>query len=79
MKEGIGVIGTQTILHDYAPLMIELGLFDDEGLTKGRKLSTSVPEFFGLSTDVSAPDPAKARERAAKRKKKQEQTKITPK
>jgi len=76
MKRSIGVIGAQTILYDYAPLM---GEESEDILTRGRRLTTSFPELMGLSTDVAKTDEFKARESAAKRKKAQMKTKITPK
>ena len=77
MKKSIGVVGAQTILYDYAPLMGEGE--NEELMTWGRRLTTSFPELFGLSTDVAKTDEFKARESAAKRKKAQEKTEITPK
>jgi len=77
MKKSIGVVGAQTILYDYAPLMGEGE--NEELMTWGRRLTTSFPELAGLSTDVAKTDEFKARESAAKRKKAQEKTEITPK
>jgi len=76
MKTSIGIIGAQTILYDYAPLM---GGESEGVLERGRKLTTSFPELMGLSTDVAKTDEFKTRQRAAERKKAQMKTEITDK
>ena len=73
IKKSIGIIGAQTILYDYAPLM---GQDQQPLLERGRRLTTSFPELLGLSTDVAKTDEFRAREAAADRKKAQQKTEI---